>query len=126
MFLAVAAETPEKFHSFGGVLQICDHIFGMTKEDRAWASSSTDTTVVNTPEPRTPQESKGTVDDVASKVIDKMESIVLYAFHESPAYQQDNHFILSGYRGELNSFQRCFRSIWYLHNETGENLRFLC
>jgi hypothetical protein len=123
MFSAVTAETPPKFLSFvGGVLQICHQIFGMRKEDSAWASSSTDTTLVNTPEPKTPHESKGTVDDVASKIIDKM----LYAFHESPVYQQDNHFILSGYRGELKSFQRCFGSIWYLHNETGENLGFLC
>ena len=89
----------------------------MTKEDDFLPASS-ETTLVNTPEPRTPQESSRSMADIASKAIDKIESIVLYAYHESPFYQQDNRFILSGYRGELNSFERCFRSLWYLHNET--------
>lgn len=73
-------------------------------------------TLLNTPEPPTPPE----LEDVTSKAIDKIESIVLYAFHESPSYQQDNHFILRGYRGEFNSFKRCFDSLLYVHNETGK------
>ena len=76
-----------------------------------------ESTLVNTPEPGTPQE----LEDVASKAMDKTESIVLYAFHECPSYQQNNHYILGGYRGELNSFKRCFDSLWYVHNETGEH-----
>lgn len=75
-----------------------------------------ESTLVNTPEPGTPQ----ALEDAASKAIDKIEYIVLYAFHECPLYQRDNHYILRGYRGELNSFKRCFDSLWYVHNETGK------
>lgn len=99
-----------------------DNLVGMTKENSLWPSSSSDTTLVSTPGSPTLQESKMTVEDVASKAIDKMESIVQYTFHELPSYQQDNHYILSGYRGELKSFKRCFGSLWYLHNESGRNL----
>jgi hypothetical protein len=93
----------------------------MTKEGDFLPRSS-ETTLLDTPEPWTPPESE----DVASKAIDKIESrpIVLYAFHESPLYQQDNHYILRGYRGELNSFKRCLDSLLYVHNETGR-LRFV-
>lgn len=86
----------------------------MTKEGNFLPRSS-ETTLLSTPGPRTPPE----LEDVASKAIDKIESIVLYAFHESPLYQQDNHYILRGYRGELNSFKRCLDSLLYVHNETG-------
>ena len=86
---------------------------------------SSETTLVNTREPRPHQESSSSIKDVASKAIDKIESIVLYAYHESPLYQQDNRFILSGYRGELNSFKRCLGSLWYLHNETSSHTSVL-
>lgn len=59
------------------------------------------------------------VEDVAKRTYHKLESLVLYALHEAPEYQRDNHFILSGYRGQLDSFKTCFHSIWYVHNETG-------
>lgn len=32
---------------------------------------------------------------------------------------RDNEYILSGYRPETQSLKECFRSVWYLHNETG-------
>ncbi|KAI8326485.1 HlyIII-domain-containing protein [Martensiomyces pterosporus] len=38
---------------------------------------------------------------------------------ELPAWMQDNQYIRSGYRPPSNSFARCFASILYLHNETG-------
>ena len=57
--------------------------------------------------------------NVAKEAFHKLESVVLYALHETPLYQRDNHFILSGYRGELQSFKRCLGSLWYIHNETG-------
>jgi adiponectin receptor len=91
----------------------------MTEESAA--PSSAERTLVNTPEPRDTQEPKRKMEDVASKTIERIESITLYAFSESPVYQQDNHYILSGYRGELNSFKRCLWSIWYLHNESSED-----
>lgn len=98
----------------------------MTKEENTRPLSSTETTRVNSPESMNPRESKSIVKDIASKAVDQIESIVLSAFHESPVYQQDNHYILSGYRGELQSFQRCFESLWYLHNETGRNSASYC
>ena len=63
-----------------------------------------------------------TIERVALKAAKQVESIILYAFHELPGYQQDNHYILEGYRGELNSFKRCIESLWYLHNESGMSL----
>ncbi|KAH9031630.1 HlyIII-domain-containing protein [Lactarius pseudohatsudake] len=40
-------------------------------------------------------------------------------FSELPEWMRDNEFILSGYRGELNSWQKCLNSVFgYLHNET--------
>jgi len=62
--------------------------------------------------------------ELASKTLKKVESIVLYAFHQAPSYQQDNQYILSGYRGELNSVKRCIQSLWYLHNESGNSAHF--
>jgi len=94
----------------------------MANDENSSFLSSTDTTAVNTPESHTPRQqssSSSKIEDVASQAIHKIESIILYAFDQAPPYQQDNHFIVRGYRGELNSFKRCFHSLWYLHNETG-------
>ncbi|KAG7872165.1 hypothetical protein KL938_005372 [Ogataea parapolymorpha] len=41
-----------------------------------------------------------------------------YLFDEIPLWQQDNHYIRSGYVRETNSFKGCFDSLFYLHNET--------
>lgn len=87
---------------------------------------SSETTLVNTPGLNTPQESHSSTKNVASKAIEKIESVVLYAFHQSPLYQRDNQYILSGYRGELNSLKRCLDSLWYVHNETGNYSPVLC
>jgi hypothetical protein len=89
----------------------------MTQEEPSLSAEPT--LVNNTPECSTPQEMATAAKDFASKTIRKVESLVLYAFHEAPSYQQDNHYILSGYRGELNSFKRCISSTFHLHNETG-------
>jgi hypothetical protein len=59
------------------------------------------------------------LENVAKRTLRRIESLVLYAFHEAPEYQRDNQYILTGYRGQLDSFKRCFHSIWYVHNETG-------
>ena len=42
----------------------------------------------------------------------------LKAWDEIPSWQQDNEFILSGYRPATGSFKRCFESLGYAHNET--------
>lgn len=35
-----------------------------------------------------------------------------------PGWQQDNEYILSGYRSHTESFIRCIKSLAYIHNET--------
>lgn len=42
----------------------------------------------------------------------------LQFWDEIPSWQQDNEYILSGYRQATGSFQRCFQSLTYIHNET--------
>ena len=90
------------------------------------SSHPDETTLVDVPESDDAGESSSVVKEAVSMVFRKVESVVLYGFHEVPPYQQDNHFILSGYRGELQSFKRCVGSLWYLHNETGSNLLLRC
>lgn len=43
----------------------------------------------------------------------------LYYFHELDEWQQDNHYILSGYVKETSSYLNCLKSLTYIHNETG-------
>lgn len=43
----------------------------------------------------------------------------LKSFQFIPSWMQDNKHVLSGYRPELLSFKRCFYSLGYIHNETG-------
>lgn len=42
----------------------------------------------------------------------------LYFYHQLDPWQQDNHYIRSGYVKETNSYYECFRSLCYLHNES--------
>lgn len=42
----------------------------------------------------------------------------LYYYHELDEWQQDNHFIRSGYVKETSSYKECFNSLLYLHNES--------
>ena len=42
----------------------------------------------------------------------------LRLWDEIPSWQQDNEYILSGYRQATGSFKRSFESLGYLHNET--------
>jgi hypothetical protein len=66
------------------------------------------------------EKSVGQTTELASKAMKKVESFVLYSFHEIPLWQQDNQYILRGYRRELSSFKRCIFSVLHLHNETGK------
>ncbi|ODQ82848.1 hypothetical protein BABINDRAFT_164581 [Babjeviella inositovora NRRL Y-12698] len=43
----------------------------------------------------------------------------LYTHNEIPKWQQDNHYILDGYVKQTNSLHRCFESLFYIHNESG-------
>jgi len=42
----------------------------------------------------------------------------LHYYHELDEWQQDNHFIRSGYVRGTSSYKKCFQSLFYLHNET--------
>jgi len=93
----------------------------MTSEDSTDVHDSATTTLVNTPECSSDAEEVSKMGELASKTAKTVKNAVLYTFGDAPSYQQDNHYILSGYRGELGTFQRCFHSLLYLHNETGSN-----
>ena len=40
------------------------------------------------------------------------------SFEDLPEWMQIDPFIRGGYRKQLNSFGRCYKSLFYLHNET--------
>lgn len=42
----------------------------------------------------------------------------LYYYHELESWQQDNHYIRSGYVKETLSYKECLKSLTYLHNES--------
>ncbi|CZT07732.1 related to membrane proteins, contain hemolysin III domain [Rhynchosporium graminicola] len=44
--------------------------------------------------------------------------ISLLTWHELPTWQQDNEFILTGYRTASGSFSQSMRSLRHIHNET--------
>lgn len=46
------------------------------------------------------------------------ENALTVSWHHLPAWQQDNHYIISGYRPASNSYTRSFASLGYIHNET--------
>ena len=37
---------------------------------------------------------------------------------EIPSWQQDNEYVLAGYRQPSRSYKRCFQTLAYVHNET--------
>jgi adiponectin receptor len=51
----------------------------------------------------------------------KVESTTPLLCHwdDLPDWQKDNHYITSGYVRETLSFRKCFHSLVYIHNETG-------
>ncbi|KAH7016301.1 putative hemolysin-III channel protein Izh2 [Microdochium trichocladiopsis] len=48
----------------------------------------------------------------------QLSSKKLMSYHEIPSWQQDNEFLLSGYRPISGSLYRSLRSVLYMHNET--------
>lgn len=115
-FCDVSQETPP-ISSTGRATQLFED---MSTHDPTAIADSGGTTLVNTPECITDaEEPPSKAEEMASKAVKKVKNAALYTFGDAPLYQQDNHYILSGYRGELKSFQGCFESLWYLHNETG-------
>ncbi|KAI9024674.1 hemolysin-III related-domain-containing protein [Hyaloraphidium curvatum] len=43
----------------------------------------------------------------------------LLRFEDLPAWLRDNFYIITGYRPELSTYTACLRSIFYVHNESG-------
>src|SRR4051812_20901269 len=56
--------------------------------------------------------------DTAKKVEKSIENALTVLWDDLPSWQQDNHYIHSGYRPASNSFKRSFASLGYLHNES--------
>ncbi|KAF4634173.1 hypothetical protein G7Y89_g3937 [Cudoniella acicularis] len=56
--------------------------------------------------------------DVAKKVERRIENALTVLWDDLPSWQQDNHYIHSGYRPASGSFKKSFGSLGYLHNES--------
>src|SRR5947207_2488627 len=63
--------------------------------------------------------------DIAKQVTEKaaaaerkIEQRLTILWHEIEEWQQDNHYITSGYRPASRSYKRSASSIGYIHNET--------
>jgi adiponectin receptor len=59
--------------------------------------------------------------ETASKISSKekeLERKLVVLWDELPSWQQDNHYILSGYRPQTNSYTGSAKSLGYIHNET--------
>lgn len=54
----------------------------------------------------------------AKQVKKKVEAALTVLWDDLPTWQQDNHYIHSGYRPASNSFTKSFGSLGYLHNES--------
>ena len=54
----------------------------------------------------------------AKKIEQKIEKALTVLWDDLPSWQQDNHFIRSGYRPASASFWLSFASLGYLHNES--------
>jgi adiponectin receptor len=56
--------------------------------------------------------------DEAMKVEAKVSEALTVLWNDLPHWQQDNHYIHSGYRPASYSYQKSFSSLFYIHNET--------
>lgn len=56
--------------------------------------------------------------DKAEELGKKVEGKLTYLWSEIAPWQQDNHYITSGYRPQSNSYAKSWRSLLYIHNET--------
>jgi adiponectin receptor len=53
-----------------------------------------------------------------SRAEKELEERLTVLWHDLPAWQQDNHYIISGYRPASNSYTKSAKSLGYIHNET--------
>lgn len=56
--------------------------------------------------------------DAAKNIEKKVEEALTVMWDDLPSWQQDNHYIYSGYRPASASFHKSFASLGYLHNES--------
>ncbi|KAI5361007.1 hypothetical protein Slin14017_G091820 [Septoria linicola] len=57
-------------------------------------------------------------ESIITKTEKKIQNALTVAWHEIQDWQQDNHYIRSGYRPASNSYAKSAASIGYLHNES--------
>ncbi|EMD89343.1 hypothetical protein COCC4DRAFT_32116 [Bipolaris maydis ATCC 48331] len=56
--------------------------------------------------------------DAGKKIEEKVEEKLIVVWDELSPWQQDNHYIQTGYRAQSNSYSKSWKSLGYLHNET--------
>jgi adiponectin receptor len=56
--------------------------------------------------------------DAAKTVESRVENALTVLWNDLPSWQQDNHYIHSGYRPASASFKKSWASLFYLHNES--------
>lgn len=56
--------------------------------------------------------------DLVHKVETKAKDALTVLWNDLPAWQQDNHYIHTGYRPASNSYRTSVASLGFLHNET--------
>jgi hypothetical protein len=58
------------------------------------------------------------ITETLEQVEQKVEDVLTVLWNDLPHWQQDNHYIHSGYRPASYSFRKSFASLGYLHNES--------
>ncbi|KAG9234195.1 hemolysin-III related-domain-containing protein [Amylocarpus encephaloides] len=58
------------------------------------------------------------IEDTVKGAEKKVENALTVFWNDLPSWQQDNHYIHSGYRPQSNSLKKSFGSLGYLHNES--------
>ena len=64
------------------------------------------------------EEGAATVADASKTLEKRVEEKLILVWDELSPWQQDNHYIRSGYRAPSNSYSKSWKSLGYLHNET--------
>ncbi|CAL3963564.1 hypothetical protein PZA11_001146 [Diplocarpon coronariae] len=58
------------------------------------------------------------IKNAANGLNESFENVLTVVWDDLPSWQQDNHYIHSGYRPASASFKKSFASLSYLHNES--------
>lgn len=64
------------------------------------------------------QSASGTFVETVKQAEKRVENALLVLWEDLQSWQQDNHYIHSGYRPASGSFSKSFASLGYLHNES--------